>query len=126
MFKFLVKVCISLYLLNICRWIKLIFCMLVDTCIGLKFYAVPSLPPWEALRSRSWVIDFNRFSDKAQVRRATLSCDSSYFCYTDGTIPQLSKSKISTSLSRTCSKTTFLVFSCGGSYGIWLHIINSL
>ena len=32
-------------------------------------------------RSRSWVIDFNRFSHvsgKAQVRRATLSCDSSY------------------------------------------------
>ena len=31
------------------------------------------------LRSRSWFIDFNRCSDKAQVRRATLSCDSSYF-----------------------------------------------
>ena len=31
------------------------------------------------LRSMSWVIDFNRFSGKAQVRRATLSCDSSYF-----------------------------------------------
>ena len=31
------------------------------------------------LRSRSWVIDFNRCSGKAQVRRATLSCDSSYF-----------------------------------------------
>ena len=30
------------------------------------------------LRSRSWVIDFNRYSGKAQVRRATLSCDSSY------------------------------------------------
>ena len=30
------------------------------------------------LRSRSWVIDFNRCSGKAQVRRATLSCDSSY------------------------------------------------
>ena len=27
----------------------------------------------------SWVIDFNRFSGKAQVRRATLSCDSSYY-----------------------------------------------
>ena len=26
----------------------------------------------------SLVIDFNRFSGKAQVRRATLSCDSSY------------------------------------------------
>ena len=24
----------------------------------------------------SWIIDFNRFSGKAQVRRATLSCDS--------------------------------------------------
>ena len=35
------------------------------------------------LRSRSWVIDFNRCSDKAQVRRATLSCDSSY-CYCAG------------------------------------------
>ena len=34
------------------------------------------------LRSRSWVIDFNRCSGKAQVRRATLSCDSSYLlCY---------------------------------------------
>ena len=31
------------------------------------------------LRSRSWVIDFNRCTDKAQVRRATLSGDSSYF-----------------------------------------------
>ena len=31
------------------------------------------------LRSRSWVIDFNRCSGIAQVRRATLSCDSSYF-----------------------------------------------
>ena len=29
-------------------------------------------------RSRSRVIDFNKFSGKAQVRRATLSCDSSY------------------------------------------------
>ena len=31
---------ISLY--RICRWIKLILCMLVD--IGLKFYTVPSRP----------------------------------------------------------------------------------
>ena len=30
------------------------------------------------LRSRSWVIGFNRCSGIAQVRRATLSCDSSY------------------------------------------------
>ena len=30
------------------------------------------------LESRSWVIDFNRFSGKAQVRRATLSCYSSH------------------------------------------------
>ena len=30
------------------------------------------------LRSRSWVIDFDKFSGKAQVRQATLSCDSSY------------------------------------------------
>ena len=35
-------------------------------------------PPWVTLRSRSWVIDFDKFSGKAQVRRATLSCDSSY------------------------------------------------
>ena len=27
---------------------------------------------------RSWVIDFDKFSGKAQVRRAMLSCDSSY------------------------------------------------
>ena len=45
------------------------FCMLVG--IGLKFYAVP-------LWLVSWVIDFNRFSGKAQVRRARLSCDNSY------------------------------------------------
>ena len=51
--------------------------MFVD--IGLKFYAVPSQPTRATLRSRSWVIDFDKFSDKAQVRRATLSCDSSYF-----------------------------------------------
>ena len=61
-----------------CRWIKLILCMLVDTFIGLKFYAVPSRPTSETFRSRSWVIDFNRLSSKAQVRRAMLSCDSSY------------------------------------------------
>ena len=48
--------------------------MFVDIC--LKFYAVPSQV---TLRPRSWVIDFDRFSGKAQVRRATLSCDSSYF-----------------------------------------------
>ena len=51
--------------------------MLVD--IGLKFYAVPSRPTGVTLRSMSLVIDFNRFSGKAQVRRATLSCDSSYY-----------------------------------------------
>ena len=49
---------------------------LVD--IGLKFYAVPSRPTLVTLRSMSLVIDFNRFCGKAQVRRATLSCDSSY------------------------------------------------
>ena len=49
-------------------------CMFVD--IGLKFYAVSSRV---TLRSRSWVINFDSFSGKAQVRRATLSCDSSYF-----------------------------------------------
>ena len=42
--------------------------MLVD--IGLKFYAVPSRPTCVTLRSMSLVIDFNRFSGKAQVRRA--------------------------------------------------------
>ena len=36
--------------------------------------------PPVTLTSRSWVIDFDRFGGKAQVRRATLSCDSSY-CY---------------------------------------------
>ena len=51
--------------------------MFVD--IGLKFYAVPLQPTQATLRSRSWVIDFDKFSGKAQVRRATLSCDSSYF-----------------------------------------------
>ena len=50
--------------------------MLVD--IGLKFYAVPSQPTGATLRSRSLVIDFDKFSGKAQVRRAMLSCDSSY------------------------------------------------
>ena len=48
-------------------------CMFVD--IGLKFYAVPLR---ETLRSRSWVINFDRLSGKAQVRRATLSRDSSF------------------------------------------------
>ena len=38
-------------------------CMFVD--IGLKFYAVPSRV---TSRSRSLVIDFDRFSGKAQVR----------------------------------------------------------
>ena len=51
--------------------------MFVD--IGLNFYAVPSQPTLVTLRSRSWVIDFDKFSGKAQVRRATLSCDSSYY-----------------------------------------------
>ena len=44
--------------------------MLVDTCTGLKLYHHGK---------RSWVIDFNRFSGKALVRRAMLSCDSSYY-----------------------------------------------
>ena len=38
-------------------------------------------PTWATLRSRSWVIDFDKFSGKAQVRWATLSCDSSYRLY---------------------------------------------
>ena len=49
--------------------------------IGLKFYAVPSQPTGATLRSRALVIDFDKFSGKAQVRRATLSCDSSYFYF---------------------------------------------
>ena len=53
--------------------------MLID--IGLKFYAVPSQPTCVTLTSRSWVIDFDRFSGKAQVRRAMLSCDSSYYFF---------------------------------------------
>ena len=55
------------------------------------------------LRSRSWVIDFNRFSGKAQVRRATLSCDSSYLfqhsCQRSIKIP-LKKVKIAMCQSR--------------------------
>ena len=56
----------------------------VDTlhvCIGLKFYDVhvPSRPTGVTLRSMSWVIDFDRLSGKAQVMRATLSCNSSYY-----------------------------------------------
>ena len=47
--------------------------MFVD--IGLKFNAVPSQPTWVTLRSRSCAIDFDRFSGKAHVRRAMLSCD---------------------------------------------------
>ena len=50
--------------------------MFVD--IGLKFYAFTTHLS-DTLRSRSWVIDFDKFSGKAQVRRATLSCDSSYY-----------------------------------------------
>ena len=49
--------------------------MLVD--IGLKFYAVPSHPSDLEVKVMG---QFNRFSGKAQVRRATLPCDSSY-CY---------------------------------------------
>ena len=49
----------------------------------MKFYAVPSQPTSATLRSRSWDIDFDKFSGKAQVRRATLSWDSSYFWLRD-------------------------------------------
>ena len=33
------------------------------------------------LEVKSWVIDLNRFSDKAQVGRATLFCDSFFFLF---------------------------------------------
>ena len=49
--------------------------MFVD--IGLKFYAFTThLSDLEVK-----VIDFDKFSGKAQVRRATQSCDSSYFIF---------------------------------------------
>ena len=38
------------------------------------------------LEVKVMVIDFNRCSGKAQVRRATLSCDSSYLFYSRGTL----------------------------------------
>ena len=62
-----------------CRCIKLILCMVVD--IGLKFYAEPSRPNRVTLRSRSWVIYFDRFSVKSQVRRATLSYAVPFYIY---------------------------------------------
>ena len=46
--------------------------------IGLNRQIIGFPEPW------SWVIDFDRFSGKAQVRRATLSCDSSYFVMPKG------------------------------------------
>ena len=48
--------------------------MLVD--IGLKFYAVPCITT--NLSDIEVNVFGHRFSGKAQVRRATLSCDSSY------------------------------------------------
>ena len=48
--------------------------MLVD--IGLKFYAVTT--HLSDIEVKVFGHRFNRFSGKAQVRRATLSCDSSY------------------------------------------------
>ena len=50
--------------------------MLVD--IGLKFYAVTIATH---LSDNEVNVFGRRFSDKAQVRRATLSCDSSYYYY---------------------------------------------
>ena len=49
--------------------------MLVD--IGLKFYAVTT--HLSDIEVKVFGHRFNRFSGKAQVRRATLSCDSSYY-----------------------------------------------
>ena len=52
--------------------------MLVD--IGLKFYAVPCITTnLSDIEVNVFGHRFNRFSGKAQVRRATLSCDSSYY-----------------------------------------------
>ena len=70
--------------------------MLVD--IGLKFYTVPSRPTGVTLRSMSLVIDFNRFSGKAQVRRAWQS--TSQASYAVLFVPDI-----------TSSKTILLVFS---------------
>ena len=54
--------------------------MLVD--IGLKFYAVPCITTHLSdIEVNVFGHRFNRFSGKAQVRRATLSCDSSYVFY---------------------------------------------
>ena len=39
-----------------------------DTCIGLKFYAVPSGPTRETLRSRSWVKDLVAKHKLGQLR----------------------------------------------------------
>ena len=49
----------------------MMLCMLVDSCVGLKFCAVPSQPTCETLRSRSWVIDFK---SKRQASFADNSC----------------------------------------------------
>ena len=51
--------------------------MLVD--IGLKFYAVTT--HLSDIEVKVFGHRFNRFSGKAQVRRATLSCDSSYYSF---------------------------------------------
>ena len=75
MFKFLVNVFVSLYLLTILM-------DQVDTLHVARYWS-------EVLRSTIMTHlsdlevkvmgqDFNRCSGKAQVRRATLSCDSSY------------------------------------------------
>ena len=50
------------------------FDTLLSVDIGLKFYALPSHPSDLEVK-----VNFNRFSGKAQVGRATLSCDSSYY-----------------------------------------------
>ena len=71
MLKFFIKVFRSLYLLN----------MLMDQVdtlhVGLKFYAFTT-HLLSDLEVKVMGHRFDKFSGKAQVRRATLSCDSSY------------------------------------------------
>ena len=53
--------------LHVCRYWSEVLCCTIMSDLEVK-----------VMGSRSWVIDFDRFSGKAQVRQATLSCDSSY------------------------------------------------
>ena len=72
MLKFLVKVFISIYLLNMLM-------DQVDTLHVGRYWSEVFCGAITAYLSdlEVKVIDFDRFSGKAQVRRATLSCDSS-------------------------------------------------